>query len=229
MPPTADSRDDPWAKPRAAMVAEVEADMRQTAERLGRARLSAAVRAALLRVPRHRFVPPEAVDGAYVNAPLQIGHGQTISQPYIVAIMTELLDPRPEASVLEVGTGCGYQTAVLAELFAEVWSVEIIPELAADAGERLRQLGYENVHLRTGDGYAGWPEAGPFDAIIVTAAARRLPDPLVDQLAPGGRMVIPVGGQFLGQTLYLYEKDAAGTLSQRELLPVAFVPLTRNH
>lgn len=163
---------------------------------------------------------------AYVNRPLSIGHGQTISQPFIVALMSQMLAPGPASRVLEIGTGCGYQTAVLAELAAEVWSIERIPELAEAAAQRLDRLGYRNIHSRTGDGALGWPEAAPFDGILVTAAADVIPPPLIDQLAPGGRMAIPVGGPTRGdQILTLVTRDADGQIETRPGLPVAFVPL----
>ena len=162
---------------------------------------------------------------AYLNRPLSIGHGQTISQPFIVAVMTDLLALAPESRVLEIGTGCGYQTAVLAELAARVYTVEMIAPLAEAARERLQRLGYKNVEFRTGDGREGWPENAPYDAIIVTAAARDRPDALVGQLASGGRMVAPVGRSGLTQRLMLIEKDAEGRIAESGRLPVAFVPL----
>jgi len=187
------------------------------------------VLAALGRVPRHEFVPVAERDRAYRNQPLPIGYGQTISQPYIVAVMTELLDPRPGDRVLEVGTGSGYQAAVLAELVKEVYTIEIIEPLGLAARKRLKTLGYDNVTVRIGDGYYGWPEKGPFDGIVVTAAASHVPPPLLAQLKPGGRMVIPVGSHFLTQQLVLIEKKTDGTLQTRQLLPVMFVPLTGEH
>lgn len=182
---------------------------------------------AMRTVPRHEFVPKGAEDRAYEDRPLPIGHGQTISQPYIVALMTELLEVRPESYVLEIGTGSGYQAAVLAEIVDRVYSIEIIKPLADTAAERLKRLGYANVETRHGDGYFGWADAAPFDAIIVTAAASHIPPPLVEQLKPGGRMVIPVGPPFQPQQLMLVEKDKDGTVTQRSVLPVRFVPLTR--
>jgi protein-L-isoaspartate(D-aspartate) O-methyltransferase len=192
-------------------------------------RVDAAVLAAMARVPRHRFVPTAQVPHAYENRPLAIGYGQTISQPYIVALMTTLARPRKQDAVLEIGTGSGYQAAVFAELAGSVHTIEIVEPLARDAQRRLRALGYRNVRTRIGDGYYGWPEAGPFDAIVVTAAAGSVPPPLLRQLKPGGRMVIPVGSSFFTQTLMLVEKDAAGRLRSRQLLPVRFVPLTGGH
>jgi protein-L-isoaspartate(D-aspartate) O-methyltransferase len=163
---------------------------------------------------------------AYENRPLPIGHGQTISQPFIVALMTELLDLRADDNVLEVGTGSGYQAAVLAEIAGRVCSIEVIPELAARAATALAAQGYSNIELRTGDGGLGWPERAPFNAIIVTAAAPDVPPALLEQLGPGGRMIIPVGPVHGDQELLLITKDAAGTVTQRNILPVAFVPLT---
>jgi protein-L-isoaspartate(D-aspartate) O-methyltransferase len=171
-------------------------------------------------------VPPAVAEGAYDNRPLPIGHGQTISQPFVVALMTELLDLSPQDSVLEIGTGSGYQAAVLAEVAGSVCSIEVIPELAAAAAKALTHEGYTNVMLRTGDGGSGWPERAPFDAIIVTAAAPEIPPALVAQLRIGGRMVIPVGPRHGDQELVLLTKDTAGEVTQRNVLPVAFVPLT---
>jgi protein-L-isoaspartate(D-aspartate) O-methyltransferase len=187
----------------------------------------ARVLAAMRKVPRHEFVPEHLADAAYEDHPLPIGYGQTISQPYIVALMTELLRLTPEAKVLEVGTGCGYQTAVLAEIAAEVYSVEIIEPLAKESADRLQRLGYKNIHVKRGDGYLGWPEHAPFDAIVVTAGAEHIPPPLIQQLKPGGRVVIPVGEAHGEQSLLLTEKDIDGKISTRDIAPVVFVPLTR--
>jgi protein-L-isoaspartate(D-aspartate) O-methyltransferase len=186
-----------------------------------------AVIEALRAVPRHEFVPPELRDAAYLNQPLPIGHGQTISQPYIVALMTQLLELEPGDKTLEIGTGSGYQAAVLAEIVESVFTIEIIEPLATSAEVRLQRLGYDAVHRRHGDGYFGWPEHGPFDGIVVTAAATHIPPPLVEQLAVGGRMVIPVGPPFRTQQLMLLEKRADGSVTQRSIAPVAFVPFTR--
>ncbi len=186
------------------------------------------VLAAMRHVPRHLFVPEAYRRQAYEDHPLPIGLGQTISQPYIVAFMTEAAAPDAQDRVLEIGTGSGYQAAVLAEIVSEVYTIEILPELADQARERLSRLGYENVWVKTGDGYLGWPEHAPFDAIIVTAAPEQVPAPLIDQLAPAGRMVIPVGPRGDVQSLRLIEKAEDGTISERELLPVRFVPLVRH-
>ena len=178
-------------------------------------------------VPRHKFVPPEMVDHAYRDSPLPIGEGQTISQPYIVALMTDLLACGPDDRVLEIGTGSGYQAAVLAELVDSVFSIEIVRPLAALAAERLSRLGYGNVVVRAGDGYLGWPEHGPFDAVLVTAAADHVPAPLIEQLRDGGRLVIPAGDPAGDQELLLVEKRN-GRVITRPVLPVRFVPLTRD-
>jgi protein-L-isoaspartate(D-aspartate) O-methyltransferase len=207
---------------RQAMVEEI------TVQHAGIAgRLDAGVKGALARVPRHLFVPFAQVPYAYENRPLPIGHGQTISQPYIVAIMTEVLRLGKQDRVLEIGTGSGYQAAVLAELVRSVYTIEIVEPLAAEARERLGRLGYRNVEVRTGDGYKGWPERAPFDAIMVTAGADEVPQPLLQQLKPGGRMVIPVGPAGGIQSLTLIEKQADGSIRSRQILPVRFVPFTR--
>jgi protein-L-isoaspartate(D-aspartate) O-methyltransferase len=184
---------------------------------------------ALREVERHRFVPESLQGEAYANQPLPIGHGQTISQPWIVALMTDLVAPQADDRVLEVGTGSGYQAAVLAKLVGQVYSIEIIEPLAGQAQERLAQLGFANVTTRLGDGYFGWEEQAPFDAIVVTAAASHVPPPLIAQLKPGGRMVIPVGGRFAVQSLLLVEKTAAGETVTRQVAAVRFVPLTGEH
>jgi len=209
------------------LVEEIEQEARETARWTGREQFSPRVLAALRKVRREAFVPQTLVGQAYVNTPLPIGCGQTISQPYIVALMTDLLDLRPEHHVLEVGTGSGYQAAVLAELADSVCSIEVIPELATRAAKVLAAEGYATVALRTGDGALGWPERAPFDAIIVTAAAREVPPALVEQLRPVGRLVIPVGEAFGDQELRLLSKDADGHVTSRWVLGVAFVPLTR--
>jgi protein-L-isoaspartate(D-aspartate) O-methyltransferase len=183
--------------------------------------------AAMRAVPRHEFVPEDQRAWAYADTPLPIGHDQTISQPAVVAFMTQVIRPRPGLRVLEVGTGSGYQAAVLAETGARVWTVEIFRALADEARARLRRLGYERIQVRHGDGYAGWPEAAPFDAIVVTAGANSIPPPLIRQLAPGGRLVMPVGDPWTDQRLVLLEKDATGGIVSHDLLPVRFVPLLR--
>lgn len=220
---------DDYNRQRAALIEEIADDVRATASYLGRRELEPRVLAALGKVPRHEFVPRMERDRAYRNEPLPIGHGQTISQPYIVAVMTDLLAPKPGDRVLEVGTGSGYQAAVLAELVKEVYTIEIIEPLGRSAAERLHALGYANVTTRVGDGYYGWPDMAPFDGIVVTAAADHVPPPLLAQLKPGGRMVIPVGSHFLTQQLVLIKKNDDGTLQTRQLLPVMFVPLTGKH
>jgi protein-L-isoaspartate(D-aspartate) O-methyltransferase len=184
-----------------------------------------AVLRAMRRVPRHLFVPMDYRREAYRNAPLVIGYNQTISQPYIVAHMTELLELKPEQKVLEIGTGSGYQAAVLAELCNHVYSIEIIPQLGRKAEALLKELGY-HVHIKVGDGYEGWPEAAPFDGIIVTCAPEDIPQPLLDQLARGGRIVIPVGKQFETQYLVVVKKDMKGHISSKRQYPVRFVPMT---
>jgi protein-L-isoaspartate(D-aspartate) O-methyltransferase len=179
---------------------------------------------AMAKVPRHRFVTAGMIDAAYEDHPLPIGHGQTISQPYVVALMTQLIQPTRHSRVLDVGTGSGYQAAVLAELCKEVYSIEILKPLAAEAAARLTAMGYKNVTVCHGDGYRGWKERAPFDAIIVAAAATHVPQPLVDQLAPGGRLVMPVGRYF--QELLVVHKRKDGSIEQRSVIPVAFVPMT---
>ena len=190
---------------------------------------SDAVLEAIAEVERHKFVPQGQVRYAYENRPLPIGHGQTISQPYIVALMTDLLEPDEDDVVLEVGTGSGYQAAVLAGLVDHVYSIEIIRALADSASARLQRLGYDNVTTKLGDGYYGWEEHAPFDSIIVTAAASHVPPPLIGQLKPGGKMVIPVGGRFMTQLLLLLEKGDDGEIVTRQIGAVRFVPLTGEH
>ena len=182
---------------------------------------------AMLEVPRHLFVPENQRARAYGDFPLPIGEGQTISQPYIVAFMTELIGVDETSKVLEIGTGSGYQAAVLARIVDQVYSVEIVPALYRNAARKLKQAGLENVELKLGDGWLGWPEKAPFDAIIVTAAPTEIPQPLLAQLKPGGRMCIPVGGQGSNQRLIVVEKGRDGRMTEREVLPVRFVPLVR--
>jgi len=211
---------------RRRMMEEISALARETATETGRSHLSDRVMAAMDSVPRHEFVPERARRNAYDNRPLPIGAGQTISQPFIVALMTEFMDVRPGDRVLEIGTGSGYQSAVLAHLAGTVYTVEIIEPLAVEARGRFERLGYRNIVAKTGDGYQGWADHAPFDAIMVTAAPQRVPQPLIDQLKPGGRLVVPVGGQLAGQSLLLIEKKPDGTVTRRTMLAVRFVPLT---
>jgi protein-L-isoaspartate(D-aspartate) O-methyltransferase len=220
-----ESQSQDFAGQRARMVAEVEAMYAETRSETGLAAMSPPVRKALAKVERHRLVPPGEVSRAYRNHPLPIGSGQTISQPYIVALSTDLLGAKPGDVVLEVGTGSGYQAAVLAEIVVRVYSIEIVPALGNEARKRLEELGYGNIEVRIGDGYAGWPDKGPFDGILVTAAAPRVPQALVDQLKPGGRLVIPVGGSGETQYLKLLTKRADGGVDEKRVLPVRFVPL----
>jgi protein-L-isoaspartate(D-aspartate) O-methyltransferase len=212
---------------RRALRRVIEEEVRQTAHFTGRRQLAARVLDALEDVPRDRFVPDYEADSAYANVPLPIGYRQTISQPYIVALMTDLLDPEPSDVILEIGTGSGYQAAVLAELVAEVYSIEVIPELASRATAVLADLGYGNVVTRAGDGNLGWPEHAPYDGIIVTAAAPAVPPALIEQLKPGAALVIPVQADGYGQVLQRITRDAAGRVDVRDVLPVAFVPLVR--
>ena len=205
---------------------EIRDEVSDTRELTGRPVLDPRVLDALRGVPRHVFVPDDLQASAYVNHPLPIGHGQTISQPYIVALMSDLIQPRAGDVVLEVGTGSGYQAAILARLVKQVYSLEIIEELAAQARVRLQRLGCDNVEVRAGNGRFGWPEHAPYDSIMVTAAAPRIPPALIEQLKPGGILVMPVGSRYLGQELLVLEKDALGGLEERRVLPVAFVPLT---
>jgi protein-L-isoaspartate(D-aspartate) O-methyltransferase len=219
---------DQFAVQRREMLADIEAITLETRLETGRSVLSKRVMSAMAKVPRHLFVPPGSQLGAYDDRPLPIGHGQTISQPFIVALMVDLLDLKPGDRVLEVGTGCGYQAAILAELARDIYSVEIVVPLAQEATERLKNLGYERVNVRSGDGYLGWPDQAPFDAIIVAAAALDTPEPLIDQLRPGGKLLIPVGPQWSGQELRIVEKSMDGNTSERKILAVRFVPLTRD-
>lgn len=213
---------------RRRLLERVVAETRETGDLTGCHELSDRVLRALAAVPRHRFVPVEQWELAYADMPLPIGRGQTISQPFIVALMTELLAPDPEAVVLEIGTGSGYQAAVLAGLVRRVYSVERIPDLAEAAKRRLRELGYDNIEIRDGDGGLGWEEHAPFDGIMVTAAAVDVPPALVRQLKPGGRLVIPVGERHRSQDLRVIRKDEQGLVEARSVLPVVFVPLVRD-
>ncbi len=214
---------------RAQLINILEEDVRATSLYLKKEKLNPKVLEAMATVPRHEFVPEDVRRLAYKNIPLPIGHGQTISQPYIVAIMTDLLNIKPTDQVLEIGTGSGYQAAILAQLVDTVYSIEIIEPLAKRAKTLFDRLNYFNITSKIDDGYYGWEEHAPFDAIIVTAAASHIPPPLIKQLKPGGSMIIPVGGRFLIQQLVLINKDEAGQVKTRQLLPVRFVPLTGEH
>ena len=225
---------DRFVEARAAMLEKIAQEAEETAGWTGRAQLRSEVLEAIGRVPREKFLAPQDAGEAYRNRPLPIGCAQTISQPFIVALMSDLSAAGPGKRILEIGTGCGYQAAVLAELGCEVWSIESIPELYEGTCKRLRDLGYGLIHIRHGDGTRGWPEAAPFDGILVTAAAaQHVPPALIEQLSPGGALVCPVAeggslGSLLGrptQKLFLIEKDAHGVVSRRDVLPVAFVPL----
>ncbi|GMR07352.1 MAG: protein-L-isoaspartate(D-aspartate) O-methyltransferase [Gammaproteobacteria bacterium] len=218
--------EDDYSKRRADLVRLIEKDVRDTSLYLDKEQLYPHILGAIGKVPRHKFVPLLQRSSAYLNRPLPIGYGQTISQPYIVAVMTDVIKPEKGDRVLEIGTGSGYQAAILAELVDQVYSIEIIKDLGEAASKRLRELNYPNIRTRIGDGYYGWETYAPFDAIVVTAAASHIPPPLIRQLKPGGRMVIPVGGRFLVQQLVVVEKDSDGKVTTRQLLPVRFVPLT---
>lgn len=209
----------------AFLLDQIRDEVRDTGYMTGRAALTKQVFQAIKQVPRHEFVPAALQHQAYANHPLPIRHGQTISQPYIVALMTELIQPEAEDMVLEIGTGSGYQAAILSRLVKQVYSLEIVETLAEQARERLARLGYENVEVRTGNGHFGWPEHAPYDSILVTAAAPQIPPALIEQLKPGGTLVIPVGNAFSGQELRVVTKDAQGQIEQRTALPVIFVPM----
>ncbi len=218
-----------YAMARKQMIGAIEDNVRETRFYLDKEILDDAVLKMMASVPRHEFVPEDAKSKAYENRPLGIGHGQTISQPYIVAIMTDLLDLTPESRVLELGTGSGYQAAILSGLVKKVFCIENVEPLGLAAKKRLTRLGYDNVTVRVGDGYYGWEEEAPFDAIIVTAAASHIPPPLSKQLKVGGRMIIPVGSMFMTQQLLLVTKQEKGKLITRQILPVRFVPVTGEH
>lgn len=211
------------------MVREIEDVVAQTSHYIGKNSLDARVMKAMGHVNRAEFVTADSKQWAYYNGPLSIGHGQTISQPYIVALMTDLLEPEPDDSILEIGTGSAYQAAVLASIVKQVYSIEVIRELAVEAEKRLQRLGYSNVEIRCGDGYYGWPEHAPYDGIIVTAAAPIIPLPLITQLKPGGKLVIPVGERHAHQELKVLEKQQDGGIKSRDVLAVAFVPLTGDY
>lgn len=225
----ASSMEDHYMQKRQKMVQLIEQDVRLTSRYLDAEALDSRVLDAILRVPRHKFVSPHSLEQAYQNTPLPIGYGQTISQPYIVAIMTDLLKLSENDRVLEIGTGSGYQAAVLAELVQHVYSLEIVEPLGRLAEKRFKQLGYKNITNKIADGYYGWEEYAPFDAIIVTAASSHIPHALIEQLKPGGKMMIPVGGNFMTQQLLLISKSHDGKIQTRQVLPVRFVPLTGEH
>lgn len=220
---------DAYLKARKALIQKIEQDVIETRMYIGKTAFDERVMQAMEKVPRHEFVPIRHRDSAYRNQPLPIGHGQTISQPYIVALMTDLMELKSSDKALEVGTGSGYQAAIMAELADQVYSIEIIEPLAERAASLLGELGYRNITTRSGDGYYGWEEQAPFDVIVVTAASGHIPPPLIEQLKPGGRMVIPVGSRFMVQQLVLVKKDQAGKVTTRQILPVRFVPLTGDH
>jgi len=207
------------------MLSDIQAEVAYTKHLIGKESLDPRVMDAMSKVPRDAFVPDDLKDAAFVDGPLPIGHGQTISQPFIVALMSDLLATRPDHTVLEIGTGSGYQTAVLSLLCSQVYSMDLIPALTGTAEVRLAGLGYSNVHIRSGNGYGGWQEHAPYDGIIVTAAATHVPGALVEQLRPGGRLVIPVGQPDRAQELLLVSKDEAGETRVRDILGVSFVPL----
>jgi len=211
------------------MISDIQDDVRRTERFINKKSFNAAVMQAMEKVPRHEFVPTELLSRAYENRPLPIGFGQTISQPYIVGLMTDLLHPRADQSVLEIGTGSGYQAAILSQLVARVYSIEIIEQLGNATTKLLSRLGYDNIKTHIADGYNGWPEHAPYDSIIVTAAISHIPPPLVQQLKKGGRMVIPVGTRFQTQYLTMVEKDLQGKVTTRQVLPVIFVPFTGGH
>ena len=221
--------EDPYAPRRKRMVEVIEAHALTASSALGGTTLDPRVLDVMRELPRHEFVPPKFRADAYADRPLSIGQGQTISQPFIVALMSDLLDVDSNDMVLEVGTGSGYQAAVLAKLVRQIYSIEIVPELQRSATRRFERLGYSNIETRQGDGYRGWKDHAPFDGIIVTAAASSIPSPLVEQLKPGGRMVIPIGRPFATQQLLLVQKDAEGRVTTRQLMAVRFVPLTGQH
>jgi protein-L-isoaspartate(D-aspartate) O-methyltransferase len=217
---------DDYSKQRQRMIAEINDMVSYTQDHIGKPALDERVMAAMGKVLRHELVPDEVKSHAYINSAMPIGENQTISQPYIVALMTDLASIDGNSKVLEIGTGSGYQAAVLAELVDHVYTIEIIEALGKRAEKDLQRLGYENITVRIGDGYHGWPEHAPFDAILVTAAIERAPQALIDQLKPGGKMVIPLGRQHRTQTLTVIEKTPDGKIIYHEILPVGFVPLT---
>ena len=220
---------DDYALQRQQMLAEIEDDVRLTTKYIDKKSLNMQVMQVMNMVPRHEFVPDHIRINAYENRPLPIGYGQTISQPYIVALMTDLLKPQPGQRVLEIGTGSGYQAAILSKLVSQVYSIEIIEDLGKATSRLLDRLDYDNIETRIADGYDGWSAHAPFDSIIVTAGISHIPPPLVQQLKKGGRMVIPVGTRFQTQYLTLVEKDMQGAITTRQILTVSFVPFTGGH
>ena len=224
-----DTKESDYEKARTKMVDVIQRDVESTRGYLGREKLGQNVIDTMGKVKRHEFVLPDSRKYAYENRPLPIGYAQTISQPYIVAIMTDLLDLKPSDKVLEIGTGSGYQAAILAEIVKEVYTIEVIRELGISAANRLKKLGYKNIKTRIGDGYYGWEAHAPYDAIIVTAVAGNIPPPLFQQLKPGGKMIIPVKSFSQVQYLVLINKDESGAMTTRQILPVRFVPLTGKH
>ena len=227
--PGPDEAEQRYTDARHALARTIENHVRETSAYLGKSALNPLVIEAIRQVPRHEFVPEWLRSRAYEDRPLPIGHDQTISQPYIVAIMTDLLALQPGCKVLDIGTGSGYQAAILAEICATVYTIEIVEALGLEARARLERLGYGNVTVRIGDGFHGWPEQQPFDAIIVAAVAAELPPPLVEQLKPGGWMIIPLHRGVRGQQLVLVEKHSDEKITTEEILPVRFVPLTGDH
>jgi len=214
---------------RKQLIAEIKETVLETSMYLDKEALNPKVLETLAIVPRHKFVPPNVQADAYDNRPLPIGYGQTISQPYIVAIMSDLIKPKISHKVLEIGTGSGYQAAILSRLVEHVYSIEIIEPLAKQAAHRFQQLNYDNITSKIADGYYGWQEHAPFDSIVVTAAASHVPNPLIQQLKPGGYMIIPVGSRFMVQQLLLIHKNGDGKIHTKQILPVRFVPLTGKH
>ncbi len=211
------------------MISEIQQDALRTAQYINKKSFNDVVMQVMQKTLRHEFVPVNLQTSAYQNRPLPIGHGQTISQPYIVALMTDILQPQTDHKVLEIGTGSGYQAAILSQLVAQVYTIEIIEELGQSTAKLLSRLGYNNISVDIADGYNGWQQHAPFDSIIVTAAISHIPPPLVQQLKKGGRMVIPVGTRFQTQYLTLVEKDDQGKVTTRQVLPVIFVPFTGGH
>jgi len=227
--PKQSSIQEPFRLQRQQLIDTIKETVRETSFYLDKEELNPKVLEALNTVPRHLFVTPDSLSNAYKNRPLPIGYGQTISQPYIVAIMSDLIKPKATHKVLEIGTGSGYQAAILAQLVEKVYSIEIIEPLAKQAAKRFKDLHYTNIYSKVADGYYGWSEHAPYDAIVVTAAASHVPNPLIKQLKPGGHMIIPVGSRFLVQQLLLISKTETGQVLSKQILPVRFVPLTGKH